>query len=242
MPRFKFDFAISYAGENERVAESLAGLLAKYGAGVYYARHFQTRLLGRRMSGEFGAVFGPGTRFFVPIVSEHYARKEYPQYEWEIAVRESKKRKKEFILPLRLDDTPLVGLPMDVGFLNLKEINVDEAARRLIAKLPTSRQLWPQHWVATFGLIIEELLQQELLPESAPKQYVPLCDWLTEDLLERLQAQGLRDLQFLQDDRDGETLSVRVGFTWTTREKPIAVECVPWWDILEIIPYKEAYG
>ena len=131
MPRFRFDFAISYAGEDESVAENLAVSLGNFGASVYFAPRFRSTLLGRRMSTEFGSVFGPLTRFFVPVISRHYARKDYPQYEWQIALGEGKEREREFIIPVRLDDTPLVGLPLDTGHIDLRATTMDAAARQL---------------------------------------------------------------------------------------------------------------
>jgi len=242
MPKFRFDFAISYAGEDERVAESLANLLTNHGASVYFARLVQTRLLGTRMSREFGKAFGPKTKFFVPIISHHYANKTYALYEWEIAVRESKKRRGEFILPLRLDDTPLVGLPMDVGYADLRNISIETVSQRLIGKLPSKRKLWPLEWVATFGLIVGEIREMNIFPTSAPKDYINLCDWLTEDLLHRLRGQGIEAVEFLEDHRDGETLSIRVGFYWREKEKPIVLQAGSWWDVLEILPRKQVYG
>ena len=107
---YKFDFAISFSGEDRSVAEELANQLFERGAAVFYDKFYLGSLVGKRLDLKFEGTFGAETLFFVPIVSASYVERPWPQYEWNVAKREAEKRWKEFILPVRLDDSLLVGL------------------------------------------------------------------------------------------------------------------------------------
>src|SRR6266511_4086097 len=130
-PEPNFDFAVSYAGNDRSIAERLASLLAEAGAVVFIDTPYRAHLVGRRLDKEFEWVFGPGTRYFVPIISRAYADRPWPQHEWSVAIRESERRSEEFILPLRLDDSLLVGLPSTVGYVDLRQHSIEAVAELL---------------------------------------------------------------------------------------------------------------
>ena len=244
--KYLFDFAISYAGEDSAVADELAKKLTEAGAAVFYYPFFTASLWGKSGSRTLAKFFGPATRFFIPVISSHYARKDLPQFEWDVARQEQTKRAREFILPLRLDDTKMVGLRGDVVYLDLRVDPIDTVVgvcMRKLAQLPQSHKRFPIKWVATFGLTIDELLEEwdNDIPDSVSRRYAELCDWLEEDLLSTLLARGFEDTHMVEDKRDGEILSVRLAFTWRPDEKPFTFAEPPWWQVLEILPYEQVY-
>ena len=191
-------------------------------------------------------MFGAGARFFVPIVSASYAERPWPQHEWTIATREAENRQEEFILPLRVDDSLLVGLPDTLGYVDLRRHSVDEVADLLIKKLggstvPMARPRGEQTWVAAFGLLIQDLLDSEDLPLEAPSDYATLCDWLTEDLKGRLDRAFLADPRLTEDARNGETFTLRVAFEWGPSKGPLEFGELGWWELLELLPYDQIY-
>jgi hypothetical protein len=239
-----FDFAISYAGEDRAVAERLANLLDARGFRVFYDKWAQVRLLGENFRLEASWIFGVGTRFFVPLISRHYAEKDYPQFEWDIAVREKRRRDSSFILPLRLDDTLLLGLPASVRYLDLRKVSLQEAAEVLADKCAAKprRAAGPYCLVATFGLVVDDLLEHEALPEGVPRQYPLLCDWLEEDLLSRLSRTSISNVQKTEaSSREGECLSVRVSFEWDPDSGPLNFGALDWWETLEVAPFEDIY-
>lgn len=163
---YEFDFSISFAGPDRGIAEELAKKLAAKGLAVFYDGSFRSRLLGKKLGKEFEYIFGKGTRFFVPLVSQHYVERKWPQFEWAVALRETEKRASDFILPIRLDDALLFGLPGDVGYLDLRKNTTDEVMEILYQKRRSEVVLKvtyePVTWVATFGLQIEEVMKSEL--------------------------------------------------------------------------------
>lgn len=243
--QYSFDFAISFSRDCRSVAKELRDHLVARGAAVFYDDSFLEHLLGKRLDHEFSWTFGAGTQFFVPIVSAAYAERPWPQYEWSIAKREAEKRQEEFILPLRVDDSLLVGLPDTVSYLDLRRISLNEVAEILIHKragstVAITHPRRNQDWVATFGLRMEDLGGGELPPE-APSDYASLCDWLTEELMDRLNQTSLLVIRFIEDARDGETLSVRVSFKWNPSEGALDFGEMGWWEPLELLPYDEVY-
>ena len=208
---YEFDFAISFSGENRHVAERLAKKLVESGAKVFYDGFYQARLFGKRLDREFSRVYGYGTRFFVPIVSADYVAKAWPSYEWTIAKLEAKQRNEEFILPLRMDDSILVGLPDTVAYVDLRHTSITRVAAILIEKIVgrvaiDGKEPGEQRLVAKFGVHIEELLESEALPADAPSNlgYAYLCDWLVKDLINRLKGTSLAKPQLNEDGRNGE--------------------------------------
>ncbi len=243
---YEFDFAMSFSGECRTRAEELAELLSAKGALIFYDNFFRAHLLGKRLDNEFSQVFGYETRFFVPFVSAAYTQKQWPQYEWGAAKREAEKRREEFILPLRVDDSPLVGLSDTVAFLDLRRTGLKEVADILFQKLERSteqdvRFRQTQDWVATFGRLMDDL-EEEALPPEAPSEVVRLYDWLTDELLNRLAQTPLAPVQIVEDSRDGETLSGRLSFAWDLSKGPLDFGDMGWWQLLELAPFEDIYG
>ena len=77
----------------------------------------------------------------IPLISEHYAQKDWTQFEFDSAQREQRKRGREFILPVRIDDTCSLAFPtVGSGLMPARE-----ASRRSPSCSPKSaaRELRP---------------------------------------------------------------------------------------------------
>lgn len=243
---FRFDFAISYAGEEYGIANDLFQLLLEKRAKVFLWENEKVDLFGKSLTSELPYIFGPHTKFVVPIISKHYVQKYWTKREFWIAKREEKKRGFEFILPIRLDDVNLKGLEEDVVYIDLRKegllSTVDIMMRKLRDIYPIEEVTAPIVWVATFGIVIEDLIENYELPASAPPTYAHLCDWLEEDLMKRLSKSPLEAFTLLEDSRNGETLSVRVGFKWNHDKIPLNFGDIGWWEILEIAEFESIYA
>ena len=142
--KYKWDVALSFAGEDREIAEKLATSLKAKGLAVFYYKDHKSYLWGKERK-EFDAIYGRDSRFVSPIVSKHYAAKDWPRYEFDTALRESKKRRGEFILPIRLDDTRMVGLHYDAIYLDLREDGIRGVVRVILDKCgsrSTRRNVW----------------------------------------------------------------------------------------------------
>lgn len=244
MSRYAFDFAISYAGEDRPLAERIAAALTEGGASVFYDRYFRSALLGRSLRKELAITYGPTTRFFVPLISKYYVDKDYANYEWQIAKEEEKKRSAEFILPIRLDDSNLIGLHGDIRFCDLRKDSIESVVQDLLEKLGPSEEEVNTEWIATIGINVDEAASNWPSIPRFPGPlggYAELCDWFEQDLRKRLVKSGLNDWEILEDARNGETLSIRFRFHWLPAEHPLDFGPLDWWEVLEVAPLKEIY-
>ncbi|MFX1567214.1 MAG: TIR domain-containing protein [Promethearchaeota archaeon] len=132
---FKHDFAISFAGEVRETAEKLANLLMEKKVRVYYDRYFEGEMLGKNLSNYFQHKFGEDAKYVIILISKEYPLKNWTNLEISIARDEAKKRKEEFILPIRLDDTKILGIHDDICHIDLREKSIEEAVDLLIEKL-----------------------------------------------------------------------------------------------------------
>jgi hypothetical protein len=241
-----FDFSLSFASEDQDVATELYRLLRSRRASVFCYPFCRSYTLGKSWSRSITPnVYGCATRFVVPIISRYYVSKTFPMSEFIGAKQEESRRPKEFILPLRRDDTVLPGLDPDVDYIDLRRCTLCEAADIMIAKvrgLPGPEWTVPRDWVATFGVAIEDLFENWSPPDGVPTDYPSLCDWLERDLEARLSAANLSDLyQPEPSARSRETLSVR--FAFTLEGDPVALEFgdLGWWELLELAPFAAIY-
>jgi len=69
------------------------------------------------------------------MISKHYIGREWTQWEFETAKREARKRKRDFLLPIRLDDSRQFGLADDHNYLGVDDFTPEEIAQALKAKL-----------------------------------------------------------------------------------------------------------
>jgi hypothetical protein len=99
---------------------------------------YRAKLLGKQLDHEFEWIFGAGTKYVIRIVSRAYVERPWPQHEWTIATKEAQNRSEEFILPIRLDDSHLVGLVSQVAYMDLSTCSVEEAADLLFEQTSTN--------------------------------------------------------------------------------------------------------
>jgi hypothetical protein len=131
---FEFDAAISFAGEDREIARALNLKLKAKGFAIFYDEDQLANLWGKDRR-EFERVYGPDSRFVIPIISEHYVRKDWTQFEFGCAKREQNRRSGEFILAVKLDDSRMVGLRDDEFYLSLGNRTLDQIADLFEAKI-----------------------------------------------------------------------------------------------------------
>lgn len=137
--RYKYHAALSFAGEDRRLAAKLFRTWTRRGLSIFYDANREAHLWGKT-SAEFDHIYGAQSQYVIPIISKHYVNKDWTRYEFEAALREQKKRRDEFILPIRLDDSPLLGLRNDVIRPDARQKRPDEIAALLLAKLSSEQR------------------------------------------------------------------------------------------------------
>jgi hypothetical protein len=122
--QFTWDFAISFAGENRKLAESIADQLGILDCTVFYDQHFEVNYLGKAWEAQFKLIFGIESRYVICLLDKHHLEKIWPTFERECfrpRVAESA------VIPIFLDETPFVGIPSDIVGINFKDCDPTDA-------------------------------------------------------------------------------------------------------------------
>ncbi len=131
----KYDVVLSFAGEDRAIVKQIAVGLKKQGISFFYDGHEEANLWGKDLGDHFRRTYGPNTRFVLIFVSRHYVKKDWTDFELQIAREEAKKREQEFILPIRLDDSKIAGLKSTMGFLDWRKKTPADIVRLVKEKL-----------------------------------------------------------------------------------------------------------
>jgi len=116
----RYEIAISFAGENRQFVGQVAVELDRKRVKVFYDEFERVRLLGKDLVAYFAEVYGKQARFCAMFISEHYVRKAWTQLERQHAQSRALAEKEEYILPLRLDDSEVPGLPATIGYIDIR--------------------------------------------------------------------------------------------------------------------------
>lgn len=141
--KHEFQIALSFAGENRPIAKQIHDALKERGVKVFYDRGYTAHLWGKGQT-EFDRIYSSASQYVVPIISEQYAQKPWCLHEFDVAQEEAKRRSREFVLPVRLDDTKLVGLPYHTQFLDLRERDIPSVVDLVLQKLGQDRSRPPR--------------------------------------------------------------------------------------------------
>lgn len=135
---FEYDVAISFAGENRRLAKHIAKQLEALDVPVFFDEMFEANFLGHAWTKVFREIFAEKSRIVLCLLDEYHAEKIWPTFEREhFAPRVAEQN----VIPVYLDDTKFVGIPSDiigVQFRYDREAEVgwqDQADAEIVEKL-----------------------------------------------------------------------------------------------------------
>lgn len=132
---FKYDVAISFAGEQRRDAEAIADHLRAAGLTVFYDTYEQVDLWGKNLADHLADVYQHHARYCLMLVSKEYAAKVWTTHERQSAQARAITQNTEYILPVRFDDTPIPGLLPTIGYVQFKDHGAQGIATLLLQKL-----------------------------------------------------------------------------------------------------------
>jgi hypothetical protein len=130
-----YDIAISFAGEDRSIAELIANRLKLIGFHVFYDKYEQAILWGRDLYTHLTDVYTKKAKYCLMIISENYAEKQWTNLERKAAQARAFSQSKEYILPLKLDDTEIPGLTETIGYVDYRKVGIDDIIELLKYKL-----------------------------------------------------------------------------------------------------------
>ena len=130
-----YEIALSFAGEDRAYVEGVAQDLRSKGVRVFYDHFEQVNLLGKDLAAHFAEIYGKQAGYCAMFISGHYVRKAWPQLERQHAQSRALVEKREYILPVRLDDSEVPGLPATIAYLDARRMTPGAGARVLFRKV-----------------------------------------------------------------------------------------------------------
>lgn len=135
---FDFDVALSYAGEDRVYVETLATRLGERGVRAFYDQDRLAEMWGEDLYTYLDRVYRERARYAIVFISHHYVEKVWTNHERRSAQARALQQQAPYVLPVRLDDTELPGLPPTVGYVDLRMIGIAELAEMVVAKVAAS--------------------------------------------------------------------------------------------------------
>jgi hypothetical protein len=137
-----FDVALSFSGKDRQEALALAETLAARHLSVFYDEWYQDVLLGQNLVLVLPEIY-EHARFCVALLSSHYVEGPYPRREF-VAMLERLLGDPEFLLPVRLDDQPVPGLPHGIVTVDYNREGPDWIANTVVKRLSMTRSRPPR--------------------------------------------------------------------------------------------------
>ena len=131
----QYDIAISFAGEDRKIAARLASRLVLQGLKVFYDEYVLAELWGKDLYVHLSKVYKDEAIYCLMLVSENYARKQWTNHERKAAQARAFQENTEYILPLRLDDTQINGILPTTGYLDYRTTSEDEIVNAAVEKV-----------------------------------------------------------------------------------------------------------
>ncbi|MGM5629873.1 TIR domain-containing protein [Apibacter raozihei] len=132
---YKYQVALSFAGEDREYVEKVALILKENKISVFYDKFDELDLWGKDLGIHFDYIYRRQSKYFIPFISSFYKEKIWTNFEIRNALARSIENKEEYILPVKFDDTELDGLRSTIGFINIKNMQPEELADRILKKL-----------------------------------------------------------------------------------------------------------
>jgi hypothetical protein len=130
-----YEIAISFAGEDRSIAQGIADKLTEDGVSVFYDSYEKATLWGKDLYEHLNDVYKNKATYCLMIISQNYRNKQWTNHERKAAQARAFSQNKEYILPLKLDDTEIPGLNETIGYVDYRKSNTDEVVTMLKSKL-----------------------------------------------------------------------------------------------------------
>lgn len=132
---YEYQIALSFAGEDRAIAKELAQKSKDKGLSVFFDEYEQASLWGKNLYDHLQSVYRDKARFCIILISKFYAEKLWTRHELKQAQERAFTENKEYILPLRIDDTEISGISNTTAYLDMRNISIQEVVQLVIKKL-----------------------------------------------------------------------------------------------------------
>lgn len=131
----EYDLAISFAGEDRSVVRPYAEAIMSEGLKIFYADFEEVALWGTNLYETFDVIYRLKAHYCVVFLSQHYAAKVWTNHERRAAQARALMENREYILPVRLDNTEIPGLAATIGYLDFDKVGHEGLVKATLEKL-----------------------------------------------------------------------------------------------------------
>jgi hypothetical protein len=132
---FDYDVALSYAGEDRAYVQQVAALLQQRDIRLFYDEYAAADLWGNDLYVLLDEVYRKRARFAVAFVSRHYVSKPWTRHERQSAQARALTEVGPYFLPVRLDDSELLGLHPTVAYVDARQTSAERLVSLIEHKL-----------------------------------------------------------------------------------------------------------
>ena len=132
---YLYEIALSFAGEDRGLVEDIATRLRRRRVKIFYDGFERVMLWGKDLYQHLFDVYSSKTKYCVVFISNHYVSKPWTRHELKAAQSKQFMMDSEYILPVRLDDSILPGLPETMGYLDARKLEPDQIVEMIMEKL-----------------------------------------------------------------------------------------------------------
>ena len=129
-----YDVALSFAGEQREYVEKVAKFLKEKQIDVFYDDYEKADLWGKNLFVHLDEIYSRKAKFVIMFLSKEYAEKLWTNHERESSQEKAFKEKKEYILPVKFDNTKIPGVRDTTGYLDANSHSPEEIVELFIKK------------------------------------------------------------------------------------------------------------
>lgn len=133
---YKFDIAISFAGADRAIAETICRRIQAAGLRVFYDRDHQHALLGEDLADQLQRTYLDDSRFAIVVVSRAFLNSRWAgNWEWRAVLARMQRQRAGYVLPYVVEETDLPGLNPTLGYVSAQDYSAVEFAELVVRKV-----------------------------------------------------------------------------------------------------------
>jgi hypothetical protein len=130
-----YDVVLSFAGEDRKYVERIAKYLRSQSVSVFYDSFEEANLWGKDLVEHLDLIYRRSSKYCVVFISKHYAERMWTRHERRSALARALQTREEYILPARIDETELPGIPHTVAHISASSKTPVQLAKVILKKL-----------------------------------------------------------------------------------------------------------
>ena len=133
--KLEYDLAISFAGEDRKIAKEISDNLKKRGYKIFYDEYEKSKMWGKDLYEYLTEIYSSKAKYCLILISESYVQKPWTRLEKKSAQSRAFEEENEYILPLRIDDTKVPGILSTTGYIDYRNEPINEIISLLVQKI-----------------------------------------------------------------------------------------------------------